>query len=131
MRSNAHGGHIALTLCLVTAGLLAVALALPATGLFGDANPIGIAMFLALFLGVPAAFCAILALLSLAAKPPWPTPVDAHQYMNVGDIAGTCPNCEATIPLDSLVCSNCSASFGEHAAWRVRNHAQSNPGTHA
>ena len=65
MRRNRHNRHLALTLC----GLMTIALVLLATGLFGDANPVGMGIFLGLFLGVPAAFFAILALSSLAAKP--------------------------------------------------------------
>lgn len=127
MHINAKSGRLARKLCLVTAVLLAVAVALPATGLFGDANPIGVAMFLGLVFGVPAALCAILALVSLAAKPPRSISRDSRQYIGASDIAGTCPNCEATIPIATLVCPNCSAIFGDHSAWKVRSQDQSNP----
>ena len=32
---------------------------------------------------------------------------------------GICPNCNSTIPLASLECKHCRASFGEGSAWRV------------
>ena len=131
MRRSAHSGHIALTLSLVTVGLLALGVTAAATGLFGDANPVGVAMFLGLFVGVPAAVCGILVLLSLAAAPVRRPPADPDQYLKAGDIPGTCPNCEATISLDSVACPNCSASFGDDSVWRVRNSVQSSPGTHA
>jgi RNA polymerase subunit RPABC4/transcription elongation factor Spt4 len=33
---------------------------------------------------------------------------------------GVCPNCEQIIPLDSLECEKCSATFGPNAAWKIR-----------
>lgn len=131
MRINARGGQTAVKLCLTGVGLLIVGLALPSTGLFGDANSIGIAMFLGLFFGMPAMICVLLALLSLVARPPRPTPVASNQYLKHGEIAGACPNCEATIPVASLSCPNCSAIFGEHSSWKVQEHVRRNPSTHA
>lgn len=33
---------------------------------------------------------------------------------------GICPNCEATIAVDSISCPKCKATFGPDAAWRIR-----------
>lgn len=33
--------------------------------------------------------------------------------------SGVCPNCGKTIPLASLECRHCQASFGQGSAWRV------------
>ncbi len=33
---------------------------------------------------------------------------------------GTCPNCDATIPLDSETCPKCKAVFGPGSAWQIR-----------
>ena len=33
---------------------------------------------------------------------------------------GTCPNCDAVIPLESQSCPKCSANFEKGAAWRIR-----------
>ena len=33
---------------------------------------------------------------------------------------GTCPNCRATVPLASLECTQCNASFGPGSAWSVQ-----------
>jgi hypothetical protein len=33
---------------------------------------------------------------------------------------GTCPNCDALIPVSSVECPKCSANFGRGAAWKVK-----------
>ena len=35
-----------------------------------------------------------------------------------GPPLGSCPNCEAWIPLDAAVCIGCEANFGRGSAWR-------------
>lgn len=32
---------------------------------------------------------------------------------------GLCPNCEEKIPIDSLACPNCKASFGQGSEWKI------------
>ncbi len=32
---------------------------------------------------------------------------------------GTCPNCSSTIPMSSIECPRCKASFGEGSTWKV------------
>jgi hypothetical protein len=108
-------------LCLITAGLCLTALVIGTSGLFGEANAIGVAMFLGLFIGVPAILFVVLSLLSLAARSAGTVKVSSNLYVRAGQLSGTCPNCVATIPVDSVECPNCQAIFGENSVWRVQS----------
>jgi hypothetical protein len=107
-------------LCLTAVGLCLLALVLLSSGLFGDANPLGVAMFLGLFFGVPAALFGFLALLSLTARPKSAVKSNSDLYVGENQLPGTCPNCNSKIPVDSAQCPNCRASFEEHSVWRVQ-----------
>lgn len=53
-----------------------------------------------------------------------PIPADAKDSGDPGAVApikplGSCPNCEAHIPLDSPECQHCKAIFGANSAWKV------------
>jgi hypothetical protein len=130
MREDDRRMSLVMKLCLTAVGLCLQALALPSSGLLGDANALGVAMFLGLFFGVPAALFGFLALLSLTAGSARAVKSSSDMYVGEDQLPGTCPNCRATIPVDSAECPNCRASFGEHAAWRVQRSINESEDTH-
>ena len=112
MRNDAHYGRIAVKLCLAGAGLLVVALVLPLSGVFRDANPLGVAMFLGLLFGIPTMFFAVWAVVALAMNMLWPTDPDSNQILSASDLPSICPNYATSIPADWLACPTCRARFG-------------------
>ena len=126
MRIHSSRGNIALKICI---SLIAIALLLSLTNVFGGGfNPYAV-MLLSILFGVPAALFAILALLAHLGKPMRSADPKSRQYIKVGDNPGSCPNCEATIPVDALECPSCGAIFGGHSAWSVRKQANSDQST--
>lgn len=115
-----HSISYALKLVAMAAALVAIALALASSTIFGDANSVGVAISLAFVLGLPAASLCILGLLALITRPPHSDQAVGANYLQPDQGSGMCPNCEAAIPLIATECPCCSALFGDHSSWQVR-----------
>ena len=129
MRNTIYGLAYALKITLATGALLALAILFASSGIFGSANPVGVAMFLGALLGIPAALLFFLGLLGLAAKDPHAEKAETHAMSDRE--AGTCPNCEATLCLSVLECPICGAQFNEYASWSIQRAQDSPKSTHA
>jgi predicted RNA-binding Zn-ribbon protein involved in translation (DUF1610 family) len=130
IRKDDRPMSLVMKLCLTAVALCLLALALPSSGLFGDANALGVAMFLGLFFSVPATLLGFLALLSLTTGSARAVKSSSGLYVGEDQLQGTCPNCNATIPVDFAECPNCRASFGEHSVWRVQKSNTESKDTH-
>ena len=115
----------------IAAGLIFLGLMLRSSGIFDGANSFAVVIFVGMMFGVPAALFFVLGLLATTAKPPSAPDPRSKKYLHKGDIPGACPNCDATIALDSLACPHCCADFGDYSAWRVRKRGHGTGKRHA
>lgn len=53
-------------------------------------------------------------------SPPRDQPSELANAEVDGVMMGSCPNCNARIPISSHECSHCTAVFGDGAAWKVK-----------
>ena len=56
---------------------------------------------------------------SIEANEPLPLTVAAVRAAGETGSLGTCPNCEAVIPLDAGECPECKALFGTGSEWKI------------
>jgi len=126
-----HGLNYALKLIAVAAALIVIALGLAFSPIFGDANRLGVAMFLGFVFFIPAGSLCVLGLLALATRPPHSEEAVGANYLQPNQISGECPNCEAVIPLIAGECPCCGALFGAHSSWQVRKRTHARRGAHA
>ena len=120
MQRIKHGISYALKLVAMAAVLVAIALALASSTIFGDANSFGVVIFLSSVFVIPAVCLCILGLLALATRPPHSDQAVGADYLQPDQVSGICPNCETVIPLIATECPCCSALFGDHSSWQVR-----------
>jgi hypothetical protein len=129
MRKTPHGLGYALKLFAVAAMLAVIALAVASSTIVGDANSLGVAMFLVFIFGIPACALCVFGLLGLVTQAPHSKEAVTASYLQSNQVSGECPNCEALVPLAAAECPCCGALFGEHSSWKVREHSRR--GSHA
>ena len=122
MRKTPHGLGYALKFFAVAAMLAVIALAMASLPIFSDANALGVAMFLAFILGIPACALCVLGLLGLVTRAPHSEEAVTASHLKSNQVPGERPNCEAVIPLSAAECPCCGAFFCEHSSWKVREH---------
>jgi hypothetical protein len=83
------------------------------------ANPLGAAMATAFLFWLPASVVFLLSLMAAIAPSPHKTSGNPHGYQPIKDGSGQCPNCAATLALNSSDCSHCRAIFDGGSNWKV------------
>jgi len=131
MRKTLYGFTVALKLFAIAAVLLVIAFTLVSTPVFGDANAIGVALFVGFAFFIPAGVLCVLGLLTLVTQAPHSHKAVNATYLRPDEVAGGCPNCEAVVPLGAAQCPCCGALFGEHSSWQVRRLPDVRRGLHA
>lgn len=91
------------------------------------ANAIGAAMAAGLLFWLPASVVFLLSLMAAIAPSPHKTSGNGHGHQPIQDGYGQCPNCAATLALNSSDCSHCRAIFNGGSNWKVLPFDQDEP----
>jgi hypothetical protein len=90
-------------------------------------NPLGAAMAAAFLFWLPSSLVFLLSLMAAIAPSPHKTLGNPHGCQPVQGGYGQCPNCTATLAINSSDCSHCRAIFNGGSNWKVLPFEQNEP----